>query len=294
MEIDGVFSGGGIKGFSLVGAYEVLEERGYRFKRLAGTSAGAIVAGLIAADYTGRELKELICETDLADFLDPRKVLIPFPLVKWLLLYWQMGLYKGDRLEEWLKGALAKKGVYTFADLPEGKLRIVASDLSAGKLLVLPDDLEKYGIPKKNFPVARAIRMSCSIPYFFEPVRLRSMAGTNIVVDGGLLSNFPIWLFHREGERKRRPLIGIKLSGEAETKPKMEIRNGFKLFESLFVTMKEAHDQRHISTRHEKNIIFIPSDEAVFSDFEINEQKKEALMNKGRLHTEKFLKTWSY
>lgn len=39
MKIDGVFSGGGIKGAALAGAYEALEARGFQFVRLAGTSA---------------------------------------------------------------------------------------------------------------------------------------------------------------------------------------------------------------------------------------------------------------
>ena len=56
--IDGVFSGGGMKGFALVGAYQVLEEKGYQFKRVAGTSAGAILACFIAAGYTGKEIEE--------------------------------------------------------------------------------------------------------------------------------------------------------------------------------------------------------------------------------------------
>ena len=49
MIIDGVFSGGGIKGFAMIGALEVLEERGFAIKRSAGTSAGSIIASFIAA-----------------------------------------------------------------------------------------------------------------------------------------------------------------------------------------------------------------------------------------------------
>ena len=54
MRIDGVFSGGGLKGFALVGAYEVLEEKGYQFKRVAGTSAGAGASGSTSIHGTGR------------------------------------------------------------------------------------------------------------------------------------------------------------------------------------------------------------------------------------------------
>lgn len=166
MEVDGVFSGGGIKGFALMGAYEVLESKGFVFKRLAGSSAGAIMAGLIAAGYTSKEIIKLMKETEVKEFLDHRRTLLPFPIAKWLLLYWKMGLYRGNALEEWLGKKLAVKGIYTFADLPKNKLRVIASDLTAGSLLVLPDDLGIYGIPKETFPVARAIRMSSCLPFF--------------------------------------------------------------------------------------------------------------------------------
>ena len=57
MKFDGVFEGGGVKGIGLVGALAYLEEQGYQPVNLAGTSAGAIVAALRAADYSPRELK---------------------------------------------------------------------------------------------------------------------------------------------------------------------------------------------------------------------------------------------
>lgn len=294
MDIDGVFSGGGIKGVALIGAYEVLEEKGFTFKRMAGTSAGAIIAALIAAGYSSREMADMMKELDLNEFLDQRKTLLPFHLAKWLLLYFRMGLYRGDLLEDWLGKKLAKKGIYTFKDMPPETLKVIASDLSTGRMLVLPDDLEQYGIPKETFPVSRAIRMSCSIPYFFEPIKLRSLSGTNIVVDGGILSNFPIWLFQKEEQKQLRPVVGIKLSHSIEHQPKRKIKNGFQLFESLFHTMKDAHDARYISRRHERNIIFIPTEETFAAEFTINDEKKEALLKKGRLRAEQFLKSWSY
>ena len=64
MVIDGVFSGGGLKGFALVGAYQVLEEKGFRFQRLAGTSAGAILASFIAAGYSGKEIEVMLNDQD--------------------------------------------------------------------------------------------------------------------------------------------------------------------------------------------------------------------------------------
>ncbi|MCL2462167.1 MAG: patatin-like phospholipase family protein, partial [Defluviitaleaceae bacterium] len=39
---DGVFEGGGVKGIGLIGAVKAVEDAGYEFENVAGTSAGAI------------------------------------------------------------------------------------------------------------------------------------------------------------------------------------------------------------------------------------------------------------
>jgi len=294
MEIDGVFSGGSVKGLALIGAYEAIEARGLRFKRLAGTSAGSLVAALIAAGYTSKQLREIVGKLDLRSLLDVRKRLLPSPLAKWLFLYKRMGLYKGDALEQWLEGVLGKKGVRTFRDLPKGSLYIVASDVTNGTMLVMPDGLKNYGIDPDSFSVAKAVRMSTSIPYFFEPVTLRTNQGKHIIVDGGILSNFPIFLFDEEMKLKKRPVLGIQLSSRLENKQKKKIKNAVDLYEALFETMREAHDARYISRRHEKNIIFLPIKHIISTDFSISEEEKLKLIEYGKKRAEQFLKTWTY
>lgn len=294
MNIDGVFSGGGIKGFALVGAYEEIEKRGLRFERVAGTSAGSIVAAFVIAGYTSKEIYHLLDELELPQMLDARKTLIPFPIAKWLNLYWKLGLYKGNALEKWIKEKLEAKGLRTFADLPPQALRVVASDISNGQLIVLPDDLEKYGISPGTFPIAKAIRMSCSIPYFFEPVKLRSFDGMNVIVDGGVLSNFPIWLFDQENVQKLRPVLGIKLSPSQYEHEKHKIKNAIQLFGALFETMKDAHDSRYISRKHAKNIVFIPIKGVVAVEFGLTDERKQELFELGREYTKQFLKTWCF
>lgn len=294
MNIDGVFSGGGIKGFALAGAYEEIERKGLRFERVAGTSAGSILAAFVAAGYSSEEIYRLLDELDLSKMLDARKSIIPSQLAKWLFLYWKLGLFKGNELENWLKEKLAVKGLRTFSDLPPKVLRVIASDLTNGRMIVLPDDLEQYGISPGGFSIAKAIRMSCSIPYFFEPVRLRSTGGTNIIVDGGVLSNFPMWLFDQENAPRVRPVLGIKLSPSEYEHKKHQINNAIQLFAALFETMKDAHDSRYISKKHAKDIIFIPA-EGVFSlEFQLTEERKREIFNMGKEYALKFLKTWGY
>ncbi|GKU81156.1 patatin-like phospholipase family protein [Niallia sp. NCCP-28] len=294
MYIDGVFSGGGIKGLALIGAYEVVEEKGLKFTRLAGTSAGSIVAAFVAANYSSREIKELLEELDLSLFMDARKLLVPFPLAKWLFIYWKLGLYKGNALEKWLEEKLAAKGIRTFADLPPQTLRVIASDITNGVLLVLPDDLPKYGINPQHFSVAKAIRMSCSLPYFFEPVKLGPATNKSIIVDGGVLSNFPMWLFDQENILKTRPVLGISLSHHIAEHPKHVIHNAIQLFGAMFETMKDAHDSRYISRKHAKNIIFIPTEGIAATEFSLTKERQEELYQLGRAYAQKFFKTWTY
>ncbi len=294
MNIDGVFSGGGMKGFALIGAYEEIERRGLQFVRVAGTSAGSIIAAFIAAGYTSNEIYQAINDLDLGKMLDNRKTFIPFPLAKWLLVYWKLGLYKGNEFEKWMKQKLEAKGVRTFADLTPQSLRVIASDLSNGQMVVIPDDLQKYGISPSTFPVAKAIRMSCSIPYFFEPVKLRSHDGPSVVVDGGVLSNFPMWLFDKENVKKVRPVLGIKLSPNEYEHVKHNVKNAVQLFGALFETMKDAHDSRYISKKHAKNIIFIPAEGVGLIDFQLTEEKKSRLYSIGREYAKQFLDKWNY
>lgn len=290
MQIDGVFSGGGIKGFAYIGALQVLEEKNYRFKRVAGTSAGAIMACFIAAGYNANEVEEIFDELHLKSLLDPPKPAGTLPFLKWLNLYFRMGLYKGKALEKWFYKKLAAKGILTFNDLPRGSLKLVASDLTNGRMIVIPDDLASYGIDWRTFPVAKALRMSCGIPFFFEPVKLNDYKGECLFVDGGILSNFPLWIF--DNGNKQRPIIGLKLSNPREDIPPQKINNGLSLFEALFSTMKNAHDERYISRKHERNIVFIPVEKYSATQFELDEETKVALIEIGRKRTTKFLETW--
>jgi NTE family protein len=294
VNINGVFCGGGIKAIALLGALEEVEKQGYKFNKVAGTSAGAILASLIIAGYTVDEIKKLLLETKFNKLLDTRKSIFSYSVLKWISIYWRLGLYRGDALEKWLEKILAKKGIKTFADIKQGKLRIIASDLSKGRIMVLPDDLKDYGFAPERFSVARAVRMSSSLPYFFEPIKLQTSGGEKrVIVDGGVLSNFPMWLFE-EQNGERYPTIGFRLSPSMENVASRQIKNAFEMYGALFDTMKDAHDARHIATSHEKNIIFIPVKDVVTTEFNITNEQKEKLLQLGKKCAEKFFKRWIY
>ncbi|WP_078597088.1 patatin-like phospholipase family protein [Evansella clarkii] len=295
-KVDGVFTGGGLKAFAFVGAIRELHKKGIGFERAAGTSAGALVAALIKAGYTSTEMEYLFEEMDAEQLLEPSRLPILSSFYRWLRVYKSMGLYKGRRFEDWVFTVLKQKGIITFGDLEPGSLKMIASDLTHGRLVVLPDDLVHYGLIPEQFSIARAVRMSCSLPFFFEPVKLVSNEGQRaLVVDGGVLSNFPIWLFFSEEMKNPvRPVLGLRLSPAADYTSPMEIKNAFNMLHSLFETMRQAHDQRHIATKFERNIIFIPTEDIPVTQFSLDVEMKERLIAAGAKSTGKFLKAWSY
>ncbi|WP_010650844.1 patatin-like phospholipase family protein [Oceanobacillus massiliensis] len=296
MKIDGVFSGGGVKAFAYIGVLDSLQENNLQLERVAGTSAGAIIASLVAAGFELEEIQGLVEKLRLTQFVDPPIVTKYLPFTKWLFLYTMLGINKGDKMEEWLTIQLASKNIHTFHDIKPGYLKVVVSDLSLGKLIVIPDDLEKvYGIQPEYFPVAKAVRMSAGFPFFFMPKKLPGLyKKKSVMVDGGLLSNFPLWIFDNESEKKQRPLLGVKLTdGINEDIGPRDIKNALDMFQALFSTMKQAHDSRYIAKNQMQNIMIVPVKDTESTDFGISNEKKAALIQSGKDYAAAFLKHWS-
>ncbi|MBV8268880.1 MAG: patatin-like phospholipase family protein, partial [Planctomycetaceae bacterium] len=207
-KVDAVFEGGGVKGIALIGAAEIVEAAGYAFHNLAGTSAGAIIAALLAAGYSAAELKPILMGLDFKQFEDT-SLLGRIPLLgKEYEVVRYLGIYDGDYFLNLMRRLLSEKlqkDEVTFRDLilPGStedryrfKVHVIASDISRGRMLVLPDDIRAYGREPEDLEVATAVRMSMSIPFFFKPVTEKNRQGEACyIVDGGLLSNFPIELF---------------------------------------------------------------------------------------------------
>lgn len=85
----GVFEGGGVRGAAHAGAYEAAKDLGIQFERLAGTSAGSIVASLIAAGGTPEDISEILINTDISKLLSPAKKMMLSSKITTQLLKWQ-------------------------------------------------------------------------------------------------------------------------------------------------------------------------------------------------------------
>ncbi|MEU7576286.1 patatin-like phospholipase family protein [Streptomyces sp. NPDC041068] len=304
--MDVVLEGGGVKGIALAGALRELCAA-HTVQRVAGTSAGAIVAALLAAGYTAPELEQEMRNLDFASLQDG-------PARHWgkvgaaLAVLLHSGVFKGDALHAWIEERLADKGVTTFEQLrrhgtgddtgtPPYKLAVVVSDISRGRQLILPEDYEALcGVDPDTAKVADAVRASASIPFYFRPVKFRTgpSQGTQrlVLVDGGLLSTFPIGLFDRQDAQPRRwPTIGIKLSMRRTPRQEWQpVRNPVELGRRLVSTMISAHDRFHVDQRRvQDRTIFVDTSQVRSTNFRITEEQIELLYTNGRDAAQRFL-----
>jgi NTE family protein len=202
-----VLEGGGIRGFAYAGAFEVLDSLHIlsQIERVGGTSAGAIQAALLAVGYTPREI------LDLTAYIKPQE----FNDGSWFIgsgvrrLKKEFGYYKGEKIALWIEELIARKtgnGNITFAELHRQRsakgykdLYITGTDLTYQCLRIF--SYEQY----PNMRVKDAVRISLSIPLYYKPVLIddqgkvydKPVAGQQLhmMVDGGALSNYPLFMF---------------------------------------------------------------------------------------------------
>ena len=321
MRADLVLSGGGVKGIGLVGAVVALMDAGYSAQRISGTSAGSLVGAIVAAAshgprLTAEQIKELTLGIDYRKFADAGPIeRIPLAGPLWGVLG-GAGIYKGDYARDWIRGQLEDLGVVTFGDLaldddelPEEqryKLVVTVADVTKGLLVRLPWDYrEVYGLDPDEQPVADAVRASMSIPFIFRPSTLTSAGGlTSTLLDGGVLSNFPIDSLDRTDDKPPRwPSFGVTVlpnlpEGNDSLIPALaplRLLGSAHLLEELITTVLVGRDQAYLNQPWvSARAIRVDSTDVGFLDFDISERGIEALYAKGYLAADDFLSTWNW
>ena len=320
LKADLVLSGGGVKGIGLAGAAVALMEAGYAIQRVSGTSAGSIVGAILAAggdQLTPEQVEQITMTLPYRKFLDPTPITgIPLLGPAWGLIS-ENGIYKGDFAHEWIRSQLANLGVRTFGDLalddeelpPEQRYRLVvtAADVTTGQLVRLPWDYHRlYGLDPDEQLVADAVRASMSIPFFFRAATLTSTSGlTSTLVDGGLLSNFPIDSFDRRDHKPPRwPTFGVTLlpnlpQGNDKVIPALAAVNwvfrGPPLIEELITTMIVGRDQAYLNQPWvSSRAIRVDSSNVGFLDFSIGKKQMQELYQSGYNAAVEFLYTWNW
>ena len=225
-------------------------------------------------------------------------------------------MYRGDVAYDWIRSELKNLGVSSFGDLaldegdpldgPRYKLVVTVADLTAAQLVRLPWDYPRlYGLEPDEQPVADAVRASMAIPFFYRPVKLTGAGGaTSTLVDGGVLSNFPIDTFDRpDGKPPRWPTFGITVlprptEGLGAVMPALKSLRFFEqtaLLESLLTTMLAGHDQTHLSKPWvAARAILVESTNVGVLDFDAPRGRLEELYDSGYAAAQLFLSSWDW
>ena len=295
MRADAVFSGGGIKGLAFAGALQAAEEAGYtEWSDLAGTSAGAITAMALAVGYDAKGLRQLFS----FDFskIDDRGG--PFGLGV-IANYFRHGIARGRALSAWIDDLLknAPTRAESFGELG-GRLKVVGSDLVHGRIVVFPDDVDKYLDPDgrpyvaEEFPIATAVRISAGYPGFFPPIPLRDAATgkDGALVDGGVVSGFPVFLFDQP--QPKHPTWAFRLHGGAPLEPPHYHPIGgllwpIDMIKDVIDTAINALDQVELQTFGNR-VIAIPTGHVSTLNFSLSKQERECLYESGYEAAKKF------
>jgi NTE family protein len=296
-----VFQGGGPKGIAYIGVLEVLEARNIlkHIKRVAGTSAGAITATLIALGCTSTEIKRLLTETPLNSFLD--------------YLSCNGGLCKGEVFRGWMDQVIeSKTGIKncTFGELrqaiktgkPFKHLHVVASKIGANKEIVHFSSDNKVW---DNLIIADAVCASMSIPLLFQPHQLVFKTGeeyfrdeTCSYVDGGVLANLSIEEFdkgrfitkplsreagNRHIDNKKTLAFSLYDPGELIPKKDTSVTSiGKTVVDSLSMRYHAESIIRRTKEFNKHRIVRISNVGVQTDDFSLSADKMRELINSGR------------
>jgi len=263
-------SGGGMMGIAHVGVLEVLEQKGLlkHVKEYVGISAGALISFCITIGYTLSELRSLC---SVLDFTQTQSLdidtILQFPDA--------LGLDNGKNVERFLGVLIRAKGLkdtITFEEFymkrPSApKLRIFATNLDTLSL-------EEFSIKTPRVPLTFAIRASMTIPFLFVPVK--NPETNQLLVDGGLISNFP---FHHLTDDERKETIGVSfnITSPGEHINKYSI---IQFFLHCFLSIYKPRD-RLLFSKWSHRIIDITCDMLITLDFHASQEQKLAIMDIG-------------
>jgi NTE family protein len=299
-----VFSGGGIKGIAYCGALDVLDSNNILYQEdgsskilgFAGTSAGSIIAALLAVGYKTKEIKKILKKLDMRDLIDDKIGIIR----DGINLIEKYGTAPGNYVLFFLGNLIkAKTGNedYTIDQLYNDKgikLVIVGTNMNmCTSQYFYPGDAS-------NITIRKAVRISISIPFLFEPV----LHDENFYVDGGVLDNYPLHVFDGEypGEKMARcgtcnphdKVLGLQIvtddganeDGKLTNREKIDnlLHFGFAFLKTFML----ENDRRMLTCANKKRTVRIITPNYPTTNFTISDDDKNLLMECGRKCTSDF------
>lgn len=222
-------SGGGLRGLAHIGVLKELVNNHIPVHMIAGTSAGAVIAGLYSTGTSPEEMTELAHQVNIHDLIDAKfsvQQLVKYGM-KWLftgkfrlLSIIPSGVIKGDHIEQYFHSLWGNISVRDTL-IP---IAITAVDLNTAETIFFMTPLRadikilnaKY---YHNIELADAVRASISIPGIFTPKDYCGM----VLVDGAVKNNLPADILRKMGADivigvdlgyDGQPNYGIKSVGE--------------------------------------------------------------------------------
>lgn len=273
-----LFGGGAIRGAAYVGTMRAMEELGINPQTLAGSSVGSVIAGLMAVGYTADEAYDVFIQFNFEIFRDVQLSLGP-----------KFALSKGELFLEWIRdlieqkfyGENYKKGSHkavTFKDI-EKDLIIITTDLSSFEC----KEFSRYETP--DFEIAAAIRISCGMPGLMRPVEYNN----RILVDGDLQKSWPMWKLSKHLLPANGRILEFRLEGDFEGNDKNTIEYVNSLY--AFTTSMATTFIIDIFGQKDKfDYIVINAGDINIVDFNMSEEKRRDLMEKGYSQTMNYFK----
>ena len=305
----GVFEGGGVRGAALAGAYQASIDSGVRFNRVAGTSAGSIIAALVAAGAKPDFISSRLIEKDFLELVKPSKskesifdqkiplfqALRPFTFGsprKLINLILDSGLHSSEAIEDWVESLLkeivsvyepsVQKRLVAFKDL-RLPLHIVASDLAQSQAKVW----SREDTPQDS--VAFAVRCSCTIPFYFQAIKY----GSSVLVDGGVLSNLPAFAFQGIALSEDRSMLSKIICFrmlEAPSSINSQMSSIFDLGSSLSATIVNGATSIQLALQPQINLVNIDTGNIKATDFsKVKDKEKKELYDSGYRAVKKFI-----
>ncbi len=272
-----VFEGGGMTGLAYIGCLKVLEENQIvdNIENFAGTSSGAIMAFLISIGYTANELY------NITKNINWKKMVLKRHWIYQFFHFWNnYGLFKYDNIENTLKQfCLDKLGKsdFTFDELYQvTKKNLILVGVNVSKKQ--QEYFCKNTTP--NMSVIKAIKISSSFPFIFDPIKHNNM----LYIDGGVMNNFPIEYFNNSDET-----LGVNITEDNDNLHKDEnIKNIFNFGINILYSILLV--QEHCDLRQSRNnIIYIKTNSAnILQNIILMNQNLDVLYEMGIKYTRKY------
>ena len=287
-DVIAAFEGGGVRGIAYGGACAAATRNGIRIRAAVGTSVGSIAAALVAAGMDGEGINQTIRDLPLSRFLSrpakPKGALgrtlvkaasvIPGALSEAVAYgQWAQGRYSSEPIQTWvnetLQGVLGtREPVVRFKHLPY-PLAIVTADLKR------QDERVWSSAKDSEASVAFAVRCSCSIPFFFQPVEHEG----SLLVDGGILANLPTHIAKEFNELNHLPVIAFRLVGTEI--PDGSPKTGLQMIQPLVNTIISGGTNIQLGLVGPCQPVEIETGEVSSTDFNLSNLDTDLLIRNG-------------